>query len=409
MGNEALIAKPNYMRVFRCIGDKCEDTCCAGWRVTFDKRTTQAYMSSNDPEIKSIAQSKIRKIKKDRSSTNYSFIQMNAKGVCPFQQTDKFCMIQNRMGEKALSKTCSTYPRQQGVLDQGQVEVATLSCPEAARLCLLHKNAMHIESQKDELFFTLNQPQKSDKQSALAFLHTSALDLLGDQRIRPEEFILIYSTALSILIKNSEEVFSENTRFVEFSTIARLVRQNLIEVRPSELKDDPGVRFQISRVMPLLIKRIREELSINQRFAACSLRCLQGLAISGGDTESSVQLYAGALKSLTTSERETLTLGLRNYLLNDLLKNSWQYRGNALTAFTSLQSATVRLCIVTFLILGAKAVNKELNIKELLVEAVSSSSRAFEHNATLVDQISAVLNNIENQSPAMLGLIAPKV
>jgi lysine-N-methylase len=409
MDKEAPITKPNYMHSFRCIGDKCEDTCCAGWRVVFDKRTTQAYMTSDDPEIKSIAQSKIKKIKKDRSSTNYSFVQMNVKGACPFQQTDKFCMIQNRMGEKALSKTCSTYPRHQGVLDQGQVEVATLSCPEAARLCLLHKDAMHIDGHKDELFFTLTQPEKSDKQSALAFLHSSALDLLGDQRIRSEEFILIYSTALSILIKNSEDSFSQDTRFVDFSTIVRLVRQSLSEVRSSELKNDPGVRFQISRVMPLLVKRTREQLFNNQRFAACSIRCLQGLAVSDGDTETSARLYAEALNSLTVSEKETLTLGLRNYLLNDLIKNSGQYRGTAVNAFAALQSATVRLCIVTFLILGAKAVDDELVTKDLLVEAVSSSSRAFEHNATLVDQISAVLNNIEAQSPAMLGLIAPKV
>lgn len=403
------IKKPNYMQKFKCIGGECEDSCCAGWRVTFDKKTTQSYLSAPDEEIRAVAKANIKKVKVNRSSANYSFVQMNAKGACPFQKADKLCMIHDRMGEKALSKTCSTYPRQRGSVDEVQVEVATLSCPEAARLCLLHSDAMYIESYKNELIFTQTQPGKTDTQSSSAFLHSSALDLLRDHRIRSEEFILIYSTALSMLIKNFEGVFSQDNRFVEFSTIVRMVRQSLAGVRASELQDDPGVQFQISRVMPLLIKRIREELPNNQRFAACSIRCLQGLEISGDDIETSARLYAQALRSLTVSEKETLTLGLRNYLLNDLIKNSGQYRGTAPNAFAALQSATVRLCIITFLILGARAVNTDLTMKDLLVEAVSSSSRAFEHNATLVDQISAVLDAIEKQSPAMLGLIAPKL
>lgn len=58
---------------------------------------------------------------------------------------------------------------------------------------------------------------------------------------------------------------------------------------------------------------------------------------------------------------------------------------------------------------SAKVVDNDLTMKNLLVEAVSSSSRAFEHNATLVDQIAGVLDATEQQAPAMLGLIAPKV
>ena len=62
------ITRPNYMEKFRCIGGACEDSCCAGWRVVFDKRTTQTYLNAKDPEIREIAIKSIKKIKTDRSS-----------------------------------------------------------------------------------------------------------------------------------------------------------------------------------------------------------------------------------------------------------------------------------------------------------------------------------------------------
>lgn len=159
----ATIKKPIYMQKFKCIGGECEDTCCAGWRVIFDKKTTQSYLSAPYEEVRVVAKASIKKIKDNRSSTKYSFVEMNAQGACPFQQADKLCLIQSRMGEKALSKTCSTYPRNQGVLDQVQVEVASLSCPEAARLCLLTPDAMQIEGRSHIFSFDANMPMLNDK------------------------------------------------------------------------------------------------------------------------------------------------------------------------------------------------------------------------------------------------------
>ena len=34
---------PDYYKDFRCIADKCEDTCCAGWQIVIDKESLQKY------------------------------------------------------------------------------------------------------------------------------------------------------------------------------------------------------------------------------------------------------------------------------------------------------------------------------------------------------------------------------
>ncbi len=37
------IRVPKYLNKFKCIADKCEDTCCAGWEIVIDKETYDYY------------------------------------------------------------------------------------------------------------------------------------------------------------------------------------------------------------------------------------------------------------------------------------------------------------------------------------------------------------------------------
>ena len=34
---------PDYFKEFRCIADKCPDTCCAGWEVVVDGESLKKY------------------------------------------------------------------------------------------------------------------------------------------------------------------------------------------------------------------------------------------------------------------------------------------------------------------------------------------------------------------------------
>ena len=37
--------KPYYYNEFKCIADKCPDTCCAGWQIVIDDETLDKYSS----------------------------------------------------------------------------------------------------------------------------------------------------------------------------------------------------------------------------------------------------------------------------------------------------------------------------------------------------------------------------
>ena len=41
--NEMKIVTPNYYKDFKCIADKCSDTCCAGWDVDVDEQSYEFY------------------------------------------------------------------------------------------------------------------------------------------------------------------------------------------------------------------------------------------------------------------------------------------------------------------------------------------------------------------------------
>ena len=43
INNEETSIATTYFEKFSCIGPACEDTCCAGWKLSVDKRTFQMY------------------------------------------------------------------------------------------------------------------------------------------------------------------------------------------------------------------------------------------------------------------------------------------------------------------------------------------------------------------------------
>jgi len=125
--------------------------------------------------------------------------------------------------------------------------------------------------------------------------------------------------------------------------------------------------------------------------------------------EQSVERYTGATAKLSKSDRILLLSGFRNYQLNDLLKNAALYVTTPEDALRSLQAAITRLSLMALQVIGARALMPDCKIEERLPLAVSSTARAFEHNPAIMVQIATLLDNIEDKSVAVLGLITPRL
>ena len=93
---------PDYYKEFTCIADKCEDTCCAGWKIVIDKKSLNKYKHVKGKfwftMLKSVDW--IRGI-----------FRQDKEKRCAFLNDCNLCEIYANLGEKSLCKTCRLYPR----------------------------------------------------------------------------------------------------------------------------------------------------------------------------------------------------------------------------------------------------------------------------------------------------------
>ena len=123
-----LITKPVYYDAFRCIADRCPDSCCKEWDVQVDETSAALYRS-----LPGALGEDLRKVMRTEDGETVMAI---TDGRCPMWRDDGLCRIQAELGEEALCRTCREFPRLRH--DYGDFLELTLelSCPEAARFIL---------------------------------------------------------------------------------------------------------------------------------------------------------------------------------------------------------------------------------------------------------------------------------
>lgn len=123
-----LIFKPDYFDRFRCIADRCPDSCCKEWEVQVDDDAAACYRS-----LPGSLGDRLREVLRTEDAQTVMTI---LDGRCPMWRQDGLCRIQAELGEAALCKVCREFPRL--THDYGDfLELGLeLSCPEAAKLIL---------------------------------------------------------------------------------------------------------------------------------------------------------------------------------------------------------------------------------------------------------------------------------
>lgn len=125
------IRTPDYFNEFKCIADKCEDTCCAGWGIVIDNESYKKYLS-----VKGKFGDELRsKIVNEEGENVFA---LNGDR-CSFLSEGNLCDIYNELGSESLCYTCRQYPRYLEEFGNLREIGISLSCPEAARI-MLHKD-----------------------------------------------------------------------------------------------------------------------------------------------------------------------------------------------------------------------------------------------------------------------------
>ncbi|MGG7059743.1 flagellin lysine-N-methylase [Clostridium tertium] len=134
------IRTPDYFNEFKCIADRCEDTCCAGWGIVIDDESYKKYLSTKG-KLGEELRSKI--INDDGDNI---FVLKGDR--CSFLNESNLCDIYSNLGSDGLCYTCRQYPRYLEEFGNLREVGISLSCPEAARIIL---------SKNDKMKFNLSE------------------------------------------------------------------------------------------------------------------------------------------------------------------------------------------------------------------------------------------------------------
>ena len=137
---------PSYYEQFRCIADRCEDTCCAGWEIDIDDASYEAYMRVEGElgtRLRACIKSYESEDDYDEAYEQHGFI-LTEDMRCPFLDEKNLCDLYRELGEESLCEVCTNTPRNfleyrttspDGSKNRSVREIQiSASCPEAARL-----------------------------------------------------------------------------------------------------------------------------------------------------------------------------------------------------------------------------------------------------------------------------------
>ena len=116
---------PGYYNRFRCIADRCPDSCCKEWAVDVDAETAAYYRT-----LPGALGDRLREVLTDDNTMTIT------DGRCPMWRQDGLCRIHAELGHDALCQTCREFPRIRHEFDGFTEFGLELSCPEAARFIL---------------------------------------------------------------------------------------------------------------------------------------------------------------------------------------------------------------------------------------------------------------------------------
>ena len=137
------IRVPNYFTDFKCIADKCTDSCCVGWEIDIDERTREKYAALGTELGREICE-----------KTSHGCFPLAKNGCCAFLDEKGLCRIISSLGEGYLCDICREHPRYYGVGACGIEGGLGLGCEEAARIILsLDKLPEIVETERDIPYF----------------------------------------------------------------------------------------------------------------------------------------------------------------------------------------------------------------------------------------------------------------
>lgn len=389
--NNITMLMPEYMKDFKCIGSACEDTCCRGWQIEIDETTYHLYRNINDEELKPIFAKYLHRKNDSKNVSDYGRISLNDNGKCPFLDERALCMIQKKVGENSLSKTCWTFPRIYNIIDDEAEKCAALSCPEAARAALLNAEGMRFEklqvgySSKDGVvnFIKTTQDSVSSIKKYFWDLRIFGLNILQNRNYSIDIRMYLLGLFTQNVIYMQE---NRNTHEIPafLSTFEEMVSNNEFE----EVLN--GVTFDFSKQVYILraIMNLKKSRGISgNRYLTVFNETVSGLGLDNNLKINNIQAVENYKNFVTNHEYI-----YENYLVNEFFKNILPI-GMVGDVWESFTIFSIMYGVIKLHLMGVCISRNHIDC-DTAVEVIQSVTKEFGHN----NDLSRVIYNILKES-----------
>ena len=203
------LTTPDYYKNFKCIADRCTDTCCAGWDVDVDDEAYRYYKS-----VKGEFGKRLKSVMVPEEEGGCTFTLNN--GRCPFLNDSNLCDLIIELGEDKLCETCDEFPRFKNEYG-ATIEIGIApSCKTAGEIILSRRGPMCLEVKEDGIpvshsneldpvtYFQL----RNARQTAFALAGDEYFGAMGNRLM----LILCFAKELQVNLDNeTDELMKEVT------------------------------------------------------------------------------------------------------------------------------------------------------------------------------------------------------
>ncbi len=400
-----------YMQSFKCIADKCEDTCCQDWHVRIDKihyERMAEWAEVSPKEKKIFSTSVILNDSEISSDKDFAFIQMNKNGFCPYLNKKSQCLQHLKKGIDILSDICAFYPRIISEKNKTQELSGALSCPEVVRLCLAEDIENHVMLKANSTI--LPGREKTPVHRHLSLTDKSSLYEKYFKNVQQTFIDIIkltdcdYYTRLYILASYSHSISTiyfedcitldsdalDNYRLHVFD----LDYKHSVSHFMSQYENDQS----LACIVIYSILMLKMQQSPNEKFSEMVAEVFNDSAKQMGYKDYTAVENATEFSAVFRKRYQTFSNHIHQQVEDYLIKYLLNcfYREWFITlpsAFIYIQMLLVRVAVLRFIIYSRISPEmSEDDIQKISVEVIYQFARAVDHNMGFLQVVYAALN-----------------
>ena len=237
-----ILTFPTFYRDFKCIANRCTDSCCIGWEIDIDSAAYDKYRLMPESFQKNIA-----------VCDGVAHFVLTQDERCPFLQKDGLCKIILEHSEDMLCDICREHPRFYEWYGEYKDAGVGLCCEEAVRLLLESEKALEYETVETQEISDDDTPENICK--SVFELRKSLFSIINDRSLtlsdRIERCFLKIGAKDVIAPCSADEFFAECVEIAkEMSPFDELWEKYILRLEALDFQE--------------VKKRINKALSENQ-------------------------------------------------------------------------------------------------------------------------------------------------